>query len=343
MKTGTFIGLSVATVVAVAAAVAVTSGRNEYQAPPGAGIKAFPGLIDAINEVSAISIERAGEKLSIVRYPDRWGEEQRSGYPVRTGAVRKFLLELTQLEQTDPKTRLKKNHGRLELGDPAEEGAKSKKVALKDKNGKVLSSLIIGKRMRSLEGGSGVYIRKPDSDQTWLSRSAITVSLQAADWLETEIIDINPKQVRKIVIRHPDGETLTVSKASATDAHYVIKNLPPKAKLKSEFAADALASALDGLKLDDVAKASAMTFSKDSTVNVKITTFDGLRVALDVLKLNGEYWIKMAAAAKDGSDQAEKAGKLNARAEGWAYRVAAYKTMNLNKRLSDFLKKEKSK
>ncbi|OHC73814.1 MAG: hypothetical protein A3G18_00600 [Rhodospirillales bacterium RIFCSPLOWO2_12_FULL_58_28] len=343
MKSGALTALTAVTVIAVIAAALSTGARDSRQAVEGTGQKAFPRLLNTINDVNTIAIKHPNGAMTIERYPDRWGVVEKGGFPVQGVAVRKFLLDLARLEQAEAKTGNKERHAQLNLLDPANENANSTGITIKDKGGKVMAALIVGNNAGALKGLSGTYIRKPDDDQTWLAGSELNVSVRARDWVEKAIIDIPPKNIAKVVIRHPDASILTVSKSSPEDAHYAVENLPPDAKLKSEYAADAMAAALDKLELDDVNKADAMTFAEEFTVKAELTTFDGLTVAIDLLELGGKHWIKPAVKSADGKpESAKRADDLNARIGPWAYQVAAFKVSDLKKRMSDLLKTKKS-
>lgn len=343
MKPGALTALTAVTAVAVIAAVLSTNTRDSRQAAEGTGRKVFPQLMNAINDVNTISVRHSGGAMTIERYPDRWGFVEKGGFPASPAAVRKFLLELARLEQAEAKTRDKERHARLNLLDPEAEGADSKGITLKDKSGAVMAALIVGNSTRTLEGRDGAYIRKPDDDQTWRVDSELNAAAQVAGWLEKAIIDIPSKSVARVVIRQPDASILAVAKSSPEDAHYAVENLPSDAKLKSESAADTLASALDKLELDDVNKAEAMTFAKEFTVNAELTTFDGLTVTVDLIELNGKHWIKLAAKSADGKPESTaRANDLNAKISPWAYQAAAFKVSDLKKRLSDLVKTEKN-
>lgn len=338
-----FAALTAATVIVVIAAGFSTTTRNGYQPPEGAGGKALPGLVKAINDVQTISVQHPRGNLTIKRYPDRWVLAEKGDYPVRADAVRKVLLGLAQLELSEAKTRSKDLHGHLNLRDVEAEGAKSRKVTLKDKDGKLISELLVGKSTLGLEGRRGVYVRKPGDVQTWLAKGALDLGVEPSSWLQTPIASISPKRVARVLIRHPDGEAFAASKATPGDPHFTIDNLPSKTELKSLSAADTLASALDSLELDDVAKADTVTFAEDKTITAEIATFDGLVVTVDVVEIDGRNWIKLSAAFVEGGGEeqdakaAKQAADFNARTQGWAFQVAAYKVVDLKKRLINLI------
>lgn len=348
MSPRTFIALSVATVVSVVAAtVAVTRDRG-YTPVAGAGEIVFPGLIDHVNDVDKLVVQLPEGRVTVRHGKDGWTVKENDDYPARATQVRQVILALAELKLLEPKTRKKEKFSKLDLQDPSVKDAHSKRVQLFDRDGNVLADVILGRPRQNLPGSTigGVYLRRPGDDQTWLASGNPDVTDEHHDWLERKIVDIKSKRVKRVVIRHPDGETLIVSKAKPEDRNFVLENIPAGKKLISPAGPNNVGDALNALQLDDVKK-SSKPFDAQATVTTDITTFDGLAVQVLVTKRDGKSWIRLDAsvadAAKDKDGKiAREAKEIVARTGGWTYRVPDYAASNLAKHYKNLVEDKKS-
>lgn len=349
MSPKTFTALAVATVVAVVAAGFAVSRDQGFTPVEGAGEIVFPGLIERVNDVAKMTITLPGDTVTIEHGKDGWTVKENGEYPARAVQVRQVILAIAELKLLEPKTRSKDKFAKLELRDPTEKDARSKRVRLHDRDGKVLADVILGRRRATLPGTTlgGVYLRRPGDDQTWLAAGGPEVSDERRDWLERVIVDVPGSRVRKFVIRHPDGETLTISKPKQDAASFVLQNIPAGKKLISQAGVDYVGGALHNLQLDDVRKSSD-TFDAEATTTADVTTFDGLKVQVLVTRRDGKHWIRLDASAAadaktaDGRSVADEARAINARTSGWTYRITDYDASNLAKRYENLLEDKKS-
>ncbi|MGH6660272.1 MAG: DUF4340 domain-containing protein [Rhodospirillales bacterium] len=350
MSPKTFIALSVVTAIAVvAAAFAVTRDRG-FTPVAGAGEIVFPGLIDRVNDVASMVVELPGGRIAIEHGKNGWTVKENDDYPARAVKVRQVILALAQLKLLEPKTRSKDKLSKLELQDPDVKGAQSKRVKLFDGAGKPVADVILGRRRQTLPGTTlgGVYLRRPGDAQTWLAAGGPDVTDERRDWLERKIIDIDGTRVKKVVIRHPDGETVTISRPTPETKDFVLENIPAGKKLISQPGVNYVGEVLGNLLLDDVRK-SADSFDAQATVTAGIATFDGLTVQVLVSKRDGKHWIRLDASAadaeaktKDGKPVADEAKEILARTGGWTYQISDYAASNLTKRYQNLVEDKKS-
>lgn len=334
--------------ITASAAISVSLDRG-FSPSAGAGERVFPDLLDSVNDVATMTIEQAGRTVTIKRRAGGWAIVERSGYAARTAKVHQTVVGLARLELLEPKTRLEKRYGKLEVENPDGQAALSKRLTLKAEDGAIMAQLIVGKRKFGLVGrdDSGVYLRKSGNAQSWLARGKFGIDVKARDWLEQGIIDLAADRIRRITIRHPGGETLTAQKTTAADRHFAVIDLPAGAKLISAGAADSLAGGLAGLELEDVAKADTVAFAADAVVTAEFTTFDGLVVRAEIVEHDEQPWLRLSAnadAAPDtdaGKKAADEAGDIGARTGGWAYRIPAYTASSLRTRPGDLIEAAK--
>lgn len=341
MTPKTFIWVAVSTAVALAA-VAVSLGRDTgYRSVAGAGEKVFPGLLERVNDVARITIENADGKITLENGTQGWTMKDREGYPARTVKIKRSVLGLAQLQLSEAKTRRPEKYAKLELQDISapgtNKGAKSKRVKLFDGAGKVVADLLVGKRRGALAGtpGGGLYVRKPGDQQTWLAAGDADFSGSPENWLERKIVNIKGARVQTVVIRHPDGETVKLSKAAETTNDFTLEALPEGKKVILQFDLDAIGKALADLQLDDVKKARG-DFDGDTVVATEFLTFDGLFVQVRIIKRDGAHWLRLEATG-------EAAEEITARTKGWVYKISDYTASTLTKRMADLIENEKPK
>lgn len=353
MTPKTFIWVAVSTAVAIAAAAASLGRDTGYRPAAGAGEKVFPGLLERINDVARIVIEHADGKITLENGIQGWTMKDREGYPARTVKIKRSVLGLAQLRLSEAKTRRPEKYAKLELRDigapGTNKGAKSKRVKLFDGAGEVMADLLVGKRRGALAGtpGGGLYVRKPGEAQTWLAAGDADFSGMPENWLERKIADIKGARVQTVVIRHPDGETVTLSKAAETTKDFTLEALPEGKKVIFQFDLNAIGKALANLQLEDVKKdndgsggGSGGGFDDDTAAGgvtaIEFLTFDGLFVQVRIVKRDGAHWLRLEATG-------EAAEEITARTKGWVYEVSDYTASTLTKRLADLVEDEKPK
>jgi hypothetical protein len=65
-----------------------------------------------------------------------------------------------------------------------------------------------------------------DDNQSWLIDKNPELPPNAAGWLASDLLDIDTARIRSVSIRHEDGETLRLEKASAEDTSYSVLIFP---------------------------------------------------------------------------------------------------------------------
>ncbi|HEX9703083.1 MAG TPA: DUF4340 domain-containing protein [Rhodospirillales bacterium] len=350
MSPKTFIALAVATVVAVAAATVAIQNRGTAPVA-GIGERVFPGLIDHVNEVASMIVDYGQGRLTLEHGKSGWTVKENDDYPARAVKVRQVILGIAELKLLEPKTTKKENFSKLDLDDPAAKGARSKRVQLFDRERKLAADIVIGKRRLALPGSTqgGIYLRRPDETQTWLAAGGPEVSDERRDWLERKIIDIDGKRVKRVVIRHPDGEMVSVTKASPEAVAFTLDNVPADKKVTGPAGVNYVGGALHNLQLDDVKKLTE-SFDASATVTAEITTFDGIVVNVLVTERGGKKWMRLDASAapgapsrKEGPTALEEAKEITARANGWTYQISEYAASTLTKRMQNLVEDKKAK
>jgi hypothetical protein len=295
---------------------------------PESGKRLFPDMEAVLNEVGQLTISRAGEEPVVINRQDgTWGVAARNDYPARFTSVREVLLAMAEARVVEPKTANPELHDRLGVQDPAVAGSKGVRVTATA--GEQSFSLIFGNASQD----SYRYARIAGEDQSWLIDQNPDIPATIGKWLQADIVDIGSDRVRSVTIRHPDGEVISVSKATEADTDFAVADIPTGRELSYSTVANGLAGALNDLDLDDVRPAVA---TDADAITTEFETFDGLRIVTTTVRADDVNWVSLIAEAS--GDDSEEASAITAHVEGWQFRIADYKANLLTRRWEDILK-----
>lgn len=293
MKTHHLLILLLAAAVAVIAAL-WTRSVHEPEHAAGTGALLAPGLEARVNEVSTIRVKGKGDAtVTLERGTDNWTVKEKGGYPADTGKVAKLLIGVAQSKLVEQKTSNPDHYAELGVADPAapapseakpddsdaEKNADEKPGALVEIDVPVEGSdkvaLIIG---NSARGATATYVRKVGDSQSWLTSGDLTVQSDPLSWIDRQIINVPANRIQSVTVRHPDGQTLTIDKATREEPNYTVHDLPAKREVKFASVGNPVASVLSSLRLEDVAPLAEHDPSAHSPIIVEYRAFDGLVV-----------------------------------------------------------------
>ncbi|MDA0306854.1 MAG: DUF4340 domain-containing protein [Proteobacteria bacterium] len=348
MSPRTFTFIAVATAIAFALA-AFSLGRDRgYQPVAGTGDKVFPDLLARVNDVTRLVVDGPNGKITLTKDENKWALKESDGYAGRTIKIRRAILGLAQLRLLEAKTRKKENYSKLGLQDRDAKTARSKRVRLFDAKDVVLADLLVGAVRKAPQKGKasgGVYVRRASEAQTWLgSDNASDFDSEKKDWLERKIIDIKAAQVKRMVIIHPGGETLTLSKASPETPQFTLENIPQGKKLIDPASLSTVGGGLADLQLD-VVRNGPVPFVAARTITTDVTTFDGLSVRMLTTQIDGNTWMTLDATGATPGDASasDKASAIMKRTGGWVYQISKYAASNLTKKPGELMEDIKPK
>ncbi|MBI3514208.1 MAG: DUF4340 domain-containing protein [Proteobacteria bacterium] len=329
--------LGVVTVVAVGATAAVVAERQPATTL-AKGQRLFSGLETTLAGAQVIEIAKADAKFTIVRRGDAWVVPDKSDYPARVDMVRKTLVGLAELETVDTKTRNPELYSRLNLQDPSAEGSKAVQITVKDGQDAVLAGLLIGKKRTAPVGASGtpdmIYVRKAGDAQTWLAQGQIEVRDSALDWALRDIVDLAGDKVEAVELAQSGAKNFSVFREKTDDKDFKLRDMPANKTVKSQWDVNAIASVLEALTFDDVAKDGSLALGVPKGSD-RFRTKDGLTVTVTLLAKDSETWIKVEAAGE--GDAAAQAKEISQRTQGWLYRIPDYKRDKLLAKIDDLL------
>ena len=349
MKPGTFYVFAGLTAAVVVAAGVTVSTQTEITALTAGADPAFPKLSEDVNGVAKIEIRNASSVFSMTLEGENWGLDQKDGYRVEFQKVKSAIVNLSNFKLIEKKTADAARYERLELNDPADEKAKSRKIVLKDAKGAVLADVVIGKLNPNLfgTGGAGTYIRRADEKATWLARGQVDLGEEPNNWMVRQIVNYGQEKVRKVVVANPEGAEIILAKADVKDPNFKLENLPEGRAIKNKDEADPLAGVMWRMMFDDVQKAEKQEWPATPWV-AHYTVWDGYTVRIETAKFGDDFWGRFSAkidetvADAKKKTAAEKAvAEINARTKGWTYMLTAGDSEKLVSKMGDYLAKKK--
>lgn len=355
MRQNAIAALAVATLIAVVGAGYAVHQRAGQLASNTRAELLLPGLADRLGQAEQVELTQGKTVIRLARKGEQWVAPDKADYPAKFEVVRRNLVALSDLKTLEAKTTKSDLHGRLQLDDPKGESTKAVGFTLKDAKGAVIADMVVGKRRTNLAGGADrSYVRKADDSQAWLVEGALDLRMDAAEWLEREIVNLPAQRFHEASTIQPDGKRLTVRRAKPDDADYAIVGLPANAKIKSQFTVNGIAGALDGLTLDDVRSVSELEF-KPAGGWAEFKSPDGLTIKVEIASWDEKSWVRLSAAYQTPPAGTVSAGEvktpeqvqdevkaINARLRAWAFLLNSYKLEKFQTKLAELLEDPKA-
>ncbi len=358
MKGKSFAVLAAAAAIVVAGVVYIEGRQDAPGEVQGAGEAFLPAVQDRGNDIASVSVLRNGQTITVRKGGTGWEIAERGGYPAKTEQVRNLIVALAQLRASEPMTAKSENYAKLGVqdpsGEPGEPGAMGPAlVTLKDSKDQTVASVIVG----NPKWGSnpGVYVRRTGESQSWLAEGRVEIPSGLTSWTEPRILEIVRERTRSASVHHPDGEVVTVSRATPDAANFTVENIPPGKALKSASSGDALGAVLATVTFEDVAPLDTIDFTGEGGVPgpvCQFETFDGLSITVQTVDRDGKTWAQFAVAhdaaaalptppegtsIKSAEDAAREAQELSARLAPWAFQLPSYKAVSMKTRMAELL------
>ena len=333
--------LAATTIIAVLFALGAIWQQARVGRPPAAPEQFFPGLAKHVRDAAKIHVvSKAGGSFDIVFTPEKgWVVPERADFPASFDLVRRTLVGLAALQTIEPKTARADWLHYIGLdAPPAGDGIE---ITVRDDKSQILASLIMGKSedIGDATGATGLFVRRPDEFQSWLTRSVLDPRATLSDWLEKSVMDVDRARIQEVDVEPAGDASFTVRRERPSEPDFKLSP-PPTGKTPSDpTAPDGVASAITGFGFDDVRPSRELDFT-DQTATVVTKTFDGLNVAVHVRKQGADYWAVVSASTQNPTkpEVASEAATINARASGWAYKLPAYKGQLFMTTLDSLLK-----
>jgi hypothetical protein len=290
---------------------------------PHTFLQGFAGESSHATRIHIVS-KKSGVFDVVFKPQKGWVLPARGDYPASFEQVRKTLVGLAALETIEPKTARPDWLHYIDLDAPP--GGNGTLIEVGDDQGRVLASLIVGKSedIGDPSGATGLFVRKPGEDQSWLVRSVVVPPSTIGEWMNKAVATVDPSRIQEADFTPPGGPPFTLAKAKQSDLDFALASVPRGREAGDPGTLDGAAQALGAFAFDDVRQASDLDFDH-GTSRLVTKTFDGLIVTVDVLKQGDDLWARLFAASQPGHPDADKeASQINAHAAGWAFKLTPY-------------------
>ena len=329
-----------AAAISIALAMCSVYEQSASVAPKTAPTEFLPGFASHVRQAARIHIvSKKNGAFDVAFKPSKgWVLPGKNDYPASFSEVNKTLVTLAALTTIEPKTASPEWLHAVALDAPGK-GGDGTEIAVSDDRGHELAHLIVGKSedIGDSTGAVGLFVRRPDETQSWLVKAEAEIRGAPSDWMDKNVFTLDQTRVQTAVVDQPDGSSYEVSRATSKEPHFKLSTVPAGRELSSEDAPDEVANALSDFTVEDVKPAREIDFA--NPVRLTVRTFDGLSLNLEIAHKGEDYWVEVAATDLSSKpDIAKEARTIDARANGWAFKVAGFKGGQLTATLESLLK-----
>jgi hypothetical protein len=296
---------ALAAVAAVTVGIEVRSSRPDLASGP-----VVPGLEEQISTAQRITVTSTEATYRIEHTERGWAMRDRGDYPVERTRLDQLTRSLEQMRFTRRMTSDPSKHERLGVGDPRQ-GGRGVLVQIEDSRGALLVNLILGVEP------SGLYVRRPDNNQTWAAHTENMPPLRdVASWLNLSPVSLPAERLARVEITPIEGRAYVLERPAATAPFAIVQ---PAITPLAQSTVEAAAVKLTDLSPIDVQPAPAIQGAPRA--RIRAVTFDGVVLEGELIDSDGKTWLKLVARAP-APEQEAAALEINNRAAAWAYALS---------------------
>jgi hypothetical protein len=305
--------------------------QPRYETSLKRGGAIFENIKNQLNDIKEINIDNNEKKISIIKDQDNWYMASKSNYKVKNEAVRKNLIQISELRFFEKKTKEEYLYSRLNLEYPNDEDGNSKFISIINSDKEALIEFILGKRKKN-----GVYIKKLKDKQTWLTSGTLDMSSVERDWLETKILNIDYQDVKKVSVDHLNKKEYFSLTKDDKNENFLIDNLTKEQIPKSDLIANHIGYFFTNLIFEDVVKRKNVI---DSELRTKINfeLFDGTNIFAFIFNEDKDTWINFEIDEQSTFKLKDNNKIFVNNIQNWSYKLSSKKYNFVNAKLDDLL------
>ncbi len=321
----------------------------------------FPELIDQVNEISTIRINKDSSTFQINFIDGEWILPKLAYYPISEDKIKQLIIGIAELEILEART---DNPDLLHaLGLDVNKGQESgTEIILLDNNNSEIASLIVGIDGKAATAKQTRYVRKPESNQSWLAWNNFDVLDVPVKWIDDSIISVPRWRVQNVKINHVSGSEINIFREKYDDQMFRIDNIPESYEPLNPYIANQIGSTLDRINALSIKKRIDLP-NIENLSSAIFDTFDGMRVIVKTVKDQDSYWAVFDVQylesirkelPKDGPnivglpempslDQVIKeVNSLTPKLDKWAFSISSNTFEQLNYNIEDVIKKKEN-
>jgi len=287
------------------------SKRNaaSYQSSGAAiGRKLLPDF--PLNDVAQVTIRQTTNEVNLVKADDTWQVRERHNYPANFGEIGELLRKMWELKVVQTEQVGASHLPRIELVEPGPATNSGTLAEFKDKSGKVLKAVLLGKKhMKKSEGASPyggaegladgryVLVRNGPKEVAVVSDALSEVEAKADRWINKDFFKI--EKVRTVSVTHTTETNSWKLTRELENGEVKLADLKEGEQLDTGKGSSA-GNALSYPNFNDVVAPAAKPEETglDHPVVAKIETFEGFNYTVKIGKKTGEdnYYMTMSVA-----------------------------------------------
>jgi hypothetical protein len=184
---------------------------------------------------------------------------------------------------------------------------KDTRITLADSADKPLLALTLGK---TAEAG-GRFVKFGDEPKGYRAAYNAWLDPEPKNWADASLVSVKPEDVAKVEVNFT-GEPAVLATRAKKEEPFVAENTPAGQKLKTDKISSILSS-LSNLRFSDTSELSDpnAVAAKEHSRSVKLTTFDGQTIAVQLGRKPEQKIVKPPAAKADGTTGPAVLGKVS--------------------------------
>lgn len=287
--------------ISTALAIAGLAAGLYWQQHRPAGVETQALLLPELNtrlmDIDRIEIRQGKWQLRLQKHQGQWQLPEQTGFPANALYVNRLLSGLSAARTLEAKTREPERLAQLALDTP---GPASKATSYQLYAGSTaVSQVVVGLPAKA---GSGQYLRRADSQQSWLTDAQLPQWSLAGDWLQTPILSLKAADIARVELdigaRHYQIERTE----AGTD--FRLANLPAGKVVQNSWILGDLAALLGDVAAEQVVPASSLALPEPAA-RYRYHSKTGLMLTASVFIQNQQYWLAVQVSAETAEAQTQ--------------------------------------
>lgn len=300
------------------------------------GSPIMPTLFDALNDVSALTVVGAEDKVlvSLQRQQEQWVVAERNNYPADLSKIRSAVLALAEAKIVEEKTSNENLYVKLGVEEVTASEATGVKamVTYADQQ----QALIVGKPGPQINKTR--YVRRADEKTSWLVDRKIDLNYEVAHWLQKDILSVEPAEISTISLTLQDGSNLEIfNHKHGEDDVFAVSNLSDPDSRVIEAELHQMTNALSSFQLLDVKNRTSFN-GGEPTYTIKFVLKSGVSLELIAYEVEKDHFMAINPAATSSEQEVKDyVAGLKKITSDWIFQVPNVTYDSMLKREADIL------
>lgn len=260
-----------------------------------------------VNDIAHVTLRQHTNEVNLVK-GDVWTLKERGDYVANSGDIIEFARKLWDLRPAQSQKIGESQLGRMELLPPDKAGTNSATlVELKGKDGKIIRSLLLGKKSMRSGGGdpmggggwpNGRWIYLPDKPGTaWLiSETFDQIEPKPERWLAKDFFKV--EKIRSVGVTFPEATNSWKFTRETESGEWKLADAKPEEQLDTAKTSSLSYAMSSPSFVDVLMNASPEQTGLDKPTTIALETFDDFKYTLNVgSKTNDNYAVAVSVTA----------------------------------------------